>query len=254
MSKIFTVSVVYAMLYLTVTNGSIISGNTLNSKEHSMKELLVNRFRFASRKPSPERIARKFDAARIPYQYIDCVNWKEYPYKPVVKFRMAYSNDELYLQFYVREKYILAQCEPEDDSCWPSNDSCVEFFVSPGSDHNYYNFEFSCIGYCLIQSGPGRPGRKRLPGEITKQVRVLSTLGKETFDLKEGDFEWTLTVAIPLLIMEKQHKKLKEEKWTANFYKCGDKLPEKAYLSWNPVGTPGPDFHSPEYFRAIRFE
>ena len=242
------------MLNFTASISGVIAGNPVNSKEYSRKELQVTRFRLISRKPSPEKLARKFDAMKIPFQQIDEVNWKDYPYKPAVKFRMAYSTRELYLQFHVREKYILAQCEPGDDSCWPSYDSCVEFFVSPGSDQHYYNFEFNSIGYCLIQSGMPGPGRKRLPGEVTEQVRAFSTMGKETFGLKEGDFEWTLTVAIPLFIMEKQHAKLKDEIWTANFYKCGDNLPEKAYLSWKPVGTAMPNFHSPEFFGTLRFK
>ncbi|MCF0172470.1 MAG: hypothetical protein HUJ91_01855, partial [Bacteroidales bacterium] len=26
------------------------------------------------------------------------------------------------------------------------------------------------------------------------------------------------------------------------------------FLSWNPIGTPTPDFHCPEYFGTIEFE
>jgi hypothetical protein len=34
----------------------------------------------------------------------------------------------------------------------------------------------------------------------------------------------------------------------ANFYKCGDCTPAPHYKTWNPVGTPSPDYHQPAYF------
>ncbi|MCK7536290.1 MAG: carbohydrate-binding family 9-like protein [Marinilabiliales bacterium] len=34
----------------------------------------------------------------------------------------------------------------------------------------------------------------------------------------------------------------------ANFYKCGDKLSNPHFVTWNPVGTEKPDYHRPEYF------
>ena len=224
----------------------------LNNELNQYKELVVKEIHFTTPLPSPGKISKKLDSKGIPFHLIDCVNWKEFPYKPEVKFRIAYSGDELYIQFNVREKYILAECEHGDDSCWPSYDSCVEFFVSPGSDSSYYNFEFSCIGYCLIQSGKPGPGRTRLPLDITDRIRSESTLGSKSFGLKEGHFEWTLTAAIPFSIMHQSSPKGKT--WRANFYKCGDNLPEKAYLSWNPVGTQRPDFHRPEFFGSIQFK
>ena len=37
----------------------------------------------------------------------------------------------------------------------------------------------------------------------------------------------------------------------ANFYKCGNALPHKHFLSWAEILTPRPDFHRPEYFKEI---
>ena len=36
-----------------------------------------------------------------------------------------------------------------------------------------------------------------------------------------------------------------------NFYKCGDKTAHPHFVSWNPVGTPSPDFHRPEFFGEL---
>jgi hypothetical protein len=251
------IACLYLVLFSLILNDvKAVEKSLLNIKNSNidLKEFVVPKIRFTSRKPTPEMIAGKFEMEKIPFQKIDCVNWKEFPYKPETEFRMAYSKNELYLQFKVHEKYIKAKCKPGDNSCFPSYDSCVEFFFSPGSDSTYYNFEFSCIGYCLIQYGKPGKDRKRISSEITDLVRTESSLGSETFDTREGDFHWCLTVAIPFSVIKMQNPPIEGQKWKANFYKCGDNLPEKAYLSWNPVNTPNPNFHSPQHFGTIKFE
>jgi hypothetical protein len=40
----------------------------------------------------------------------------------------------------------------------------------------------------------------------------------------------------------------------ANFYKVGSGLSVPHYLTWNPVGTPAPDYHRPEFFGEVLFE
>ena len=40
---------------------------------------------------------------------------------------------------------------------------------------------------------------------------------------------------------------------TANFYKCGDDLPEPHFVSWNKIEAPTPNFHLPKYFGEIEF-
>jgi hypothetical protein len=218
------------------------------------KELQVSRVTFPTRLPTLGAVTKVLDAENIPFHPITC-GWEEFPYKPEVNFRIAYSDHELYLQYQVREKYMLAQCDLNDDACWPANDSCVEFFVSPESDDQYLNFEFSCIGYCLIESGRKGTKRLRLPQETTVQVRRESTMGSETFEHREGDFSWTLTVAIPLSIITGQERpNLSGKTWKANFYKCGDNLKEKAYLAWSPVVVEEPSFHQPQEFGTIVFE
>ena len=40
----------------------------------------------------------------------------------------------------------------------------------------------------------------------------------------------------------------------ANFYKCGDKLQQPHFLSWNPISTPRPNFHVPQFFGTLELE
>lgn len=232
-------------------------GNTpieMETASPPRKELRVRRMAFETAAPSLEEVAQAFDREGIPFHALTFM-WAQFPYKPEVDFRIACGSHELYLQYRVRETYVLAECAPDNDACWPANDSCVEFFVSPGSDDHYLNFEFSCIGYCLVESGRKGTQRERLPLTETARVRRRSTLGAAPFELREGDFSWTLTAAIPLsLITGEETSCMSGTTWKANFYKCGDRLPERAYLAWSPVLVPEPSFHQPQEFGTLVFE
>jgi hypothetical protein len=46
---------------------------------------------------------------------------------------------------------------------------------------------------------------------------------------------------------------MKGKKCRANFYKCGDDLPEPHFLAWNMINTEEPDFHRPEFFGTLEF-
>lgn len=183
---------------------------------------------------------------------IDNVNWPEYSYRPEVLFNIAYSRKEIFLKYYVREEYFKA--EKTKTNQMVSEDSCVEFFISPYDDNLYYNFEFNAIGTCLLGSGTGRDDNETAPVEIVDRIRRLTSIGNRPREEKTGPVEWTLTLGIPFLTFFR-HKvdDVKERTLMANFYKCGDKLSVPHYLTWNPVRTVRPDYHRPEYFGMLRF-
>jgi len=185
---------------------------------------------------------------------IDLLNWKEFEYLPEVKFRIAHSNNQIWLKYYVTEKSILAEVSETNGSV--SNDSCVEFFFDPLSDGNYYNFEFNCIGVTHLAYGPGRKGRTFIAPElIDNEIKVNSTLGSTIFKEQTGDHTWEITVIIPGSILTfDSGLQLKGLSTKANFYKCGNKTTEPHYVSWNVVDTERPDFHRPEHFGNLIFE
>ena len=39
-----------------------------------------------------------------------------------------------------------------------------------------------------------------------------------------------------------------------NFYKCGDNLSKPHFLSWAPIHTEKPNFHTPQFFQKVDFE
>lgn len=185
---------------------------------------------------------------------VDLVNWEAFPYRPEVSFRIAHSNNQIWLKFYVTEEHILAK-RTETNSA-THRDSCVEFFIDPEQNGNYYNFEFNCIGVIHLAYGPNIGKRTFVdPVLIEEQIQVASTLGSVPFEERNGGHAWEMTVIIPASIFIHQSGiSLKELEANANFYKCGDDTSKKHYLSWNPVKTERPNFHQPDYFGRLVFE
>ncbi len=185
---------------------------------------------------------------------VDWLEWKEFPYMPQVSFRIAHSDSLIFLKYYVKEEHILAkQSEPNTAV---HRDSCVEFFLDPMQDGNYYNFEFNCIGTSHLAYGPSRGERTFISAEVIKnQIMTWSTLGNKPFEEKSDNFEWEMVIVIPSSVFI-YNEDINFSKLTsnANFYKCGDDTTKIHYLSWNPVKSPYPDFHRPEYFGILNFQ
>jgi hypothetical protein len=134
-------------------------------------------------------------------------------------------------------------------------DSCVEFFVSPGEDGIYYNMEFNGIGTCLLGSGTGRANRVKADPGIISNIRRKASPGRDPISERKGKFSWTTTIAIPPAVFFHHNvKDFKGRIFRANFYKCGDKLSVPHYLTWNPVLTSKPDFHQPDFFGILKFQ
>ena len=202
--------------------------------------------------PDLTRISARLDKL-YPRFSINTVNWDDYKNKPEVRFIMAYSNTEIFIKYYVKEKSVKA--EKSRDNEMVCEDSCVEFFVAPSQDGLYYNFEFNSIGTCYLGRGHGREDSGPMDKRIVEKVRRLSSLGHLPFGERKGEIEWELTIAIPVkLIFKDNTDSIKGRKVKANFYKCGDKLSEPHYLTWNKVMTEKPDYHRPEYFGEVIFD
>lgn len=215
-----------------------------------MKTLEIKSLKFGSSTPDWEEISQKLNKLGRE-QKIDIAPWAKYPYKPEVKFKIAYLKSDIYLKFYVKEKSIRAVNSIINDNVW--EDSCVELFIAPFSEDVYYNFEFNCIGTCLVQKGTSRNNRSYFDVEVIKSIKTFSSLGKHTFEEKEGDYSWDLTIKIPLASFMDDIKELKGSKMKANFYKCGDKLADPHFVTWNQIEIKEPDFHRPDFFGEVYF-
>ena len=184
---------------------------------------------------------------------VGIVPWQEYPYKPKVHFKIAYSDNEILLKVSVKENFIRAKYDKINDPVY--RDSCFEFFISPDNNDQFYNYEFNCIGTPYLAYGKPKINRQEASTQVVQSIRRLSSLGSQTFEEKQGNFEWEMTIAIPLATLFKHNlKDMKGKTCHVNFYKCGDELTKPHYLAWNNIETGKPDFHRPEFFGKIIFE
>jgi hypothetical protein len=216
-----------------------------------MKTAEISKTDIKSEFPPMEEISASLDRIKDRLN-IDILNWAGYSYMPEVSVAMSYSDNEIFLKYYVREKYFKA--EKTETNQMVCEDSCVEFFVSPEDDGIYYNIEFNAIGTCLMGSGTARANSTRVDPKIIAGIRRLASARDKTVTEKRGNFEWTITAAIPLSVFFRHNlKELKGKFFRANFYKCGDKLEVPHYVTWNKVDTEKPDYHRPEYFGVLKF-
>lgn len=193
-----------------------------------------------------------FERLRVPFVPLAYI-WQGNPTAVKSSVRVAYSDSEIYLQFNITEDKLKAiyTC---DDTGFPSNDCCVEFFVATAPDKPYTNFEFNGIGTCLMERGMNRRDRVRLPKDITSKIRRESTLGVAPFAEKSGDFSWMITVAIPFeLFVEPELLPLDGKSLFANFFKCAGDISTPHWLAWSPIHTLTPAFHEPQFFGKIDF-
>ena len=131
------------------------------------------------------------------------------------------------------------------------NDSCMEFFFSPSADcrNGYFNFEVNSQGVYLFDFGldPG-DGRVHIPEDL----EVVPTSGEDG----EGRF-WQIDVTFPIDLIEKYAPSAairSGDVIRANVYKCGKTDQPEHYGCWSPVGTPNPNYHTPEYFGEFIIE
>ena len=217
-----------------------------------MKILEIKKEVFNKDYPDLDEVSSRLDKIG-PGQMIDTLNWESYSYRPEARFNIACSEKEIFLKYYISEEFVKA--EMTESNQMVCEDSCVEFFVSPANDGIYYNFEFNAIGTCLLGTGTSRKDSVRAPVSIIETIRRKGSRGTMPFKEEKGQQSWTITVAIPLSAFFRHHLKvLKGNTFRANFYKCGDKLSQPHYLTWNPVGTKSPDYHQPDYFGMLKFE
>ena len=183
---------------------------------------------------------------------LDTLNWpREFPYRPITTFSLGYSSTALYIKYDVHGSMLRAIYMRDQEPVY--EDSCVEFFCQrPGSDH-YMNFAFNCIGTCLAARRRGREDdvRRLTPDEL-RLIGRYSSLGRRAFMEMEGMFAWDLVVSIPFSLLGYAVGET-PDRLLGNFCKCADGTESRHVLTWSPVHTEHPDFHSPEFFGELVF-
>ena len=199
------------------------------------------------------RISCIQELSNMPLLKINYNNWN-LPYQPNISFQIGHSGNMLMIHFFVKERYTMALVDKDNGKSW--TDSCLEIFIKPDKSLYYYNLEFTCIGKLLMSIRKEKHNYINAPIEVLNTIERVSSLGKDMFSEKIGDNTWDLLVSIPITSLFKHNFNSWDEiiNCSMNFYKCGDNLSEKHYLSWKPIYSSSPDFHLPQYFGKIEFE
>jgi hypothetical protein len=212
------------------------------------KHLSIPFLNSIDQKSTIAEVATCLDA--LPNQRIEQAPWIDYPYKPVVSFAIGHSNDCLMIKYYVKEKVVKGACHSPNSPVY--TDSCVEFFIALENGAGYYNLEFNCIGTNLSGFGSGKTDRTPLPEAVIKNIKYQALLHNDT---RAGMINWELALMIPIRVFcFHTISTLQGMRCAANFYKCGDELPDPHFLSWMPIQSPQPNFHLPEFFGSLYFE
>ncbi len=202
--------------------------------------------------PPLELIAETLDLEISPLQ-LETVNWEEFPYKPDVSVQIGYNEEELFLQYKVEEQSVKAEVTESNGKVW--TDSCVEFFLSPEGNDEYYNLEMTCIGTALLGFRKKGDPTVHAPEEQIATIRRISSLGSSPFSERKERTKWQITMAIPWKVFFKhQLNPASGTKMRGNFYKCGDELSVPHFVSWTKIKNEKPSFHEPAFFGGLEFE
>ena len=178
--------------------------------------------------------------AQVTKEEIACTPWEPVPHIRAW-FQVCWNENGLHVRMQAQEKDIVRNLTgPLDSIC---DDSCLEFFFSPESDGRYLNMEVNPNG--AINLGL-RYDRYRYTRLTHKNFQNL--LQVQPFTTEDG---WGVEYMFPLSFLQLFYPGLtlnSGKEMRANFYKCGDCTPTPHYKTWNPVGTPSPDYHQPAYF------
>lgn len=217
-----------------------------------MNSLKIQKIAVAQQ-PKAAALPALLDGMAIAFQPVDCLNWpNQYPYKPAVAFRMAYTDEALLLHFRVSEESVRSLAGKDNGPVW--EDSCVEFFSIPADDGVYYNMECNCTGRLLVGGGAGRKGRQHASQEVLDKVDRWSSLGTGDLEERKAPEMWEVALVIPFsTYFLHQLTSMDGRTVRANFYKCGDKLATPHFLSWNPITWEKPNFHLPDFFGQLQF-
>lgn len=179
-------------------------------------------------------------------------------HQPKVQAKLAWDDNALYVIFHVEDRYVRAVAkEYQGHIC---NDSCVEFFFTPGSNIglSYFNIEINCGGTMLFWWQ--QEGKKAIPvaAEDGERIEIGHILPKIVDPEIKEPTTWVLEYRLPFDVVKKYcpdaTKPSQGAIWKANLYKCADATSHPHWLTWSFVDSPRPAFHVPKYFGTLKFE
>jgi hypothetical protein len=176
-------------------------------------------------------------------------------HRPLTRAKLLYDENGLYCIFRVRDRYIRCVRTRYQGQVW--KDSCVEVFLQPFYERNYFNFEFNCGGTIrcsFITYGVEAEDIQLIPRSIGKQIQVVHSLPRRIPMEVPLENVWTLACHIPFAVLEHYVGELGAipgQVWMGNLYKCADESSHPHWMSWSPLSEL--NFHAPWDFGSLEF-
>lgn len=194
----------------------------------------------------------------VPSQKLTC-HMGEFPHHfPDTRVKLAYDARAVYVMFRVQDRFVKAVAQTDQEPVY--QDSCVEFFFTPGPDTNqgYFNLEMNCSGTILFhfQTLP-RQNPVEIPVPDCARILRDASLPRVVTPEIQDPTLWFISARIPFDLLTSYAKVTHPapgRTWRANFYKCADNSSHPHWLTWAPVDLPAPDFHYPKTFGTLCFE
>ncbi len=190
--------------------------------------------------------------------------WPDSGHHPRTQARVLWDDHGVAAIFRVQDRWVRALARNFGDPV--SQDSCVEFFLSPYSmiaTDAFFNFELSCNGTLLLrrcssttERGWGR--RNPLLAETdARLVRIASTLSGVVDPEIDQPVTWCVEFYAPYELFGRYFVDLPPPaagtEWKGNLYKCGGATSHPHWGTWAPIELDKPAFHSPTFFQPLRF-
>lgn len=194
---------------------------------------------------SPDQLSEKL--ANYPQNSLTNDSWPQIPVICTADFAIAHTGQHILLKFTVSNDYFRSIERPINSEV--HLDNCVEFFIAFDQSDQYYNIEFNCLGIGKMAYGNQKAKRTLFQNSVVQKIRTWTKS-----DTHEGEFNWEMTMIIPAdVFVFHQIESFEGITAKANFYKCGDGLPNPHFLCWNKIESSTPDFHRPDHFGTIQF-
>ena len=189
--------------------------------------------------------------------------WQDSGHHPPAQARIIYDDDFIATIFRVEDQFVRAVARNFGDPV--SQDSCVEFFVSPfamGETNAYFNFEINCGGTLLLRRCSSLKertwGRENamLAETDADLVSIAHTLPNRIEEEITEAITWAVEFHVPFELFAKYFVDLPRPsagtEWKGNLYKCASGS-HPHWGSWAPIELLDPSFHAPEFFQPLRF-
>lgn len=182
-------------------------------------------------------------------------------HQPQVQARLLYDDAALHLLYQVHDHFVRSVCTKlQGPVC---QDSCVEFFVRPGGQGGYFNFEINAGGTLHVsfirdahRTAEGFADWHRIDEAELGAVAIHHSLPHIVEPELPGPLTWQVQCRIPYAFMAPYRPDAVPHpgaRWKANFYKCGDLTSHPHWASWAPIHKQL-NFHVPECFAPLHFE